>query len=297
MYDKNRQLVIVLAIFALEAIFFSAGNFKLNERDRLEEERIEKIQVSLNDIPILAKAVSIYNISQNKKIYGKNDDIVLPIASLAKIMTVVIALNSYEPDDVISISQDAVNQAGDYGIFVNEKWKVSDIAKFTLISSANDGAYALSENNPDDFLEKINSKAKRIGMEHSYFLNFTGLDIVDKAGLPAQAGAFASATDVNTMAMFGLLSYPEIFSVTTLPEINLKSESGFVHNFKSTNIIVDRIPNLLFSKTGYTEVAGGNLVIIFKDKRREEIAVTILDSTFDGRFSDMEKIMEILYNS
>ena len=285
MYDKNRQLVIVLAIFALEAIFFSAGNFKLNERDRLEEERIEKIQVS------------IYNISQNKKIYGKNDDIALPIASLAKIMTVVIALNSYEPDGVISISQNAVNQAGNYGIFVNEKWKVYDIAKFTLISSANDGAYALWENNPNNFLDKMNNKARKIGMEQSFFLNFTGLDIVDKAGLPAQAGAFASATDVNTMAMFGLLSYPEIFSVTTLPEINLKSESGFVHNFKSTNIIVDRIPNLLFSKTGYTEVAGGNLVIIFKDKRREEIAVTILDSTFDGRFSDMEKIMEILYNS
>ena len=82
-----------------------------------------------------------------------------------------------------------------------------------------------------------------------------------------------------------------------MPEINLKSESGFEHNFKNTNILIGKIPNLLFSKTGFTEIAGGNLVVIFKDKGGREIAVTLLGSTFDGRFADMEKIVNILYNS
>ncbi len=291
MKTHNNLLIFILAVFALEAILFFVGNFRENEMARLEAERDEKIRTTLEAAPIVAKAVSVYNISKNKKIYGKNDEVALPIASLAKIMSVVVALNSYKPDDILSISPEAVNQAGDYGLLVNEKWKVLDLAKFTLVSSANDGVYALWENNPYNFLKKVNDKARRIGMEQALFLNFTGLDIdLNKVG------AFASASDVNTMAMYGWKAYPEVFSVTTLPEINLKSESGFPHNFKNTNITVQKIPNLVFSKTGYTDLAGGGLAIILKDRRGDYIAATVLGSTFEGRFSDMEKIVNILYS-
>lgn len=290
--DKNHLLVFILTAFALVAILFSADNFKLNERIRLEREYAENIRETLEDTPVLAKAVSVYNISQNKKIYGKNDEVALPIASLVKIMTVAIALNSYEMDDILSISPSAINQTGDYGLFAGERWTAYDLAKFTLISSANDGAYALWENNPDSFLEKMNGKARKIGMEDTFFSSFTGLD----ADL-TKAGAYASASDVNTMAMYGFQAYPEIFfHATTLPEINLASVSGFVHNFKNTNPIVEKFPKLLLSKTGYTELAGGNLTIIFMNKRGEEIAVTVLGSTFEGRFSDMEKLVNVLYN-
>jgi D-alanyl-D-alanine carboxypeptidase len=98
------------------------------------------------------------------------------------------------------------------------------------------------------------------------------------------------------MAMYILKAYPEISRVTTMLEINLKSESGFMHNFKNTDILVEKIPNLLFSKTGFTDVAGGSLAIIFKNKNGHDIAVTILGSTFDGRFIDMENIVNVLYS-
>ncbi|MEK9181885.1 MAG: hypothetical protein AAB786_02580 [Patescibacteria group bacterium] len=276
---------------ATMATFFFIGDLKLNEHFRLEKETNARINIALQNIPVEAKAVSIYNITQNKKIYGKNDEVVLPLASLAKIMTIIVALHSHEPNEIISLSPEAINQAGDFGLLVNEKWNIYNLAQLTLINSANDGAYALSENNLQNFLEKMNGKAQRIGMEHTSFLNFTGLDLDLE-----NAGSFASAVDVNIMALYAYQAYPEIFLTTILPEINLKSESGFTHNFKNTNTIIDKIPNLLFSKTGFTEVAGGNLVIIFKDKKGEEIAVTVLGSTFKGRFSDMEKIVDVLYN-
>jgi D-alanyl-D-alanine carboxypeptidase len=53
------------------------------------------------------------------------------------------------------------------------------------------------------------------------------------------------------------------------------------------------MPNILFSKTGYTVLAGGNLTIIFKDKMKHDIAITVLGSTISGRFSDMEKLVNI----
>jgi len=285
--NKHYLLFFMLFVVAVEAVMFSVGDFKFNEQIRLEEKRIEEVGQKINEIPILAKAVSVYNITQSKKIYGKNDGVSLPIASLAKIMTVTAGLNNYPKDSIVTLTSGAIRQAGDFGLLVGEEWKIEDLAKLTLISSANDGAYMLGVG--DEFIDKINNKIKRLGANNTLFLNSTGLDID-----PTHPGAFASAEDVNTMATYARMAYPEIFATTVEPEINLTSVSGFQHNFKNTNIIIPKIPNILFSKTGFTELAGGSLVVIFKDKRGDEIAVTLLGSTFDGRFSDMEKIVEVL---
>ena len=290
MPEKNNFLFFILIIFALEAILFSIGNEKLDTAFLNKENEFVKIQKALADIPVQAKAFSVYDETLNRKIYGKNDNAIMPIASLAKIMTIVTILNNGNTDDTILVSAKAIKEEGDYGLFVNEKFKIRDLAKFTLIGSANDGAYALSESK-NNLLEKINNKVRKIGMQNTLFLNFTGLDINENF-----SGAYASAQDVNVMTMYALKTYPEIFKASVLPEINVKSESGFDHNIKNTNNIIDKIPNLLFSKTGFTPLAGGNLTIIYKNKYEHNIAITVLGSTSEGRFSDIEKIIDTLYN-
>lgn len=287
---ENNYLFVILIIFSLEAILFSIGNNKLENAYRNEENKIVKIQNTLADVSLQAKAISIYDETLNRKIYRRNDDEEMPIASLTKIMTVVTALSSHKIGDIISISKEALDQESNYGFFVDEKFKIEDLAKFTLIGSANDGAHALAEGG-NAFLEKMNDKARKIGMENTLFFNFTGLDI--DAGF---AGAYASASDVNIMALYALKAYPEVFSASILPEINIESLSGTNHNIKNTDIILEKIPNILFSKTGYTPLAGGNLTVIYKNKYGHNIVVTVLGSTIDGRFSDMEKIIDTLYN-
>ena len=288
MPEKNNYLFVILIILALEAILFSVGNDKLNLAFLNNENKLVKMQNILANIPVQAKAFSIYDETSGIKIYGKNDEIEMPIASLAKIMTVVIALNNHNVNDVISISGEALKQEGDSGFFINEKFKIEDLAKFTLVGSANDGAYALTEN-VDNFLQKMNDKAVKIGMENTLFFNFTGLDIDN-----GFAGAYASAQDVNVMALYALKAYPEFFGASVMPEINIKSESGINHNIKNTSSILNRIPDILFSKTGLTPLAGGNLTIIYKNKYGHNITITILGSTSEGRFSDVEKIVNML---
>ena len=296
----NNALAFSLLSVAIAGTFFFVGNNKLNEEYEQQEEKYQKIQATLNSTEFVAKAISLYDITDSRKIYSKKDEAVLPIASIAKIMTVIEGLKGRTPEDIIYVSRDAVKQAGDFGMLANEKWKIGELAKATLVVSANDGAYALSELG-DNFLNNINSKVRRLGAANTIFANPTGLDIYNQSkeeiigvGLPAQAGVVATAEDVNAMAAYGFKAYPEIFSATTLAEINIKSESGFEHNFKNTNTLIGKIPNLLFSKTGFTETAGGSLVIIFKDKNGHNIAVTVLGSTYDGRFVDMEKIINVL---
>lgn len=285
--NKNYFLYLILFFICLEGIFFNVENNKINNNIKREEQRPINVENSLKNTPIIAKAYSIYDISLGKKIYGMNDDVPLPLASLTKTMSMVVVLNNYKDDEEVVISKAAINQAGNFGIYANEHWNVIDLAKLTLISSANDGIYAMLENDPRH-LEKMNNKAKKIGMLKTVFLNSTGLDLN-----ASKAGATGTAEDANAMAIYGLKSRPAVFGSTVLPNITLKSKSGFIHNVANTDIILNKIPNIEFSKTGYTELAGGNLTVIFKDKMGHDIAITVLGSTFSGRFSDMEKLVNI----
>ncbi len=291
MTKHNNSLLFAVFFIALVAFLFFQENTKLNNREAIKLALDEKLGSELAELELEAKAVSVYDITNDKKIYGKNDSVALPLASLAKIATVASAVEPGKEDDLIHISSEAIQQAGDFGLFANEKWRVADLARLTLVVSANDGAYALAESHAD-FIKKINDKLKRLGAETTILQNATGLDINI-----ATDGGRGSAEDVNLLVRYAREAHPEIFSATTLPEITLTSESGFEHNFKNTNTLIGKIPNLLFSKTGYTEIAGGNLAIVFKDQSDREIAVTILGSTFNGRFIDMEKVVEILYNN
>lgn len=287
---KNLFLLLVIGILILEAGFYYKANVEINNQIKIEAENKVAIEKSLENIPVEAKAVSAYNISKGEKIFGINDSLPLPLASLAKTMTVVVSLNNHELGDVVYIPLSALAEKGDYGMFGNEKWYLSDLAKSTLVASVNDGASALTAGN-SQFIQNMNDKAKRLGMRNTSFLNPTGLDIDT-----TNAGGFISAEDANALASYAFRAYPQIFSATTLSELKVVSLSGFTHDFKNTNTIVDKIPNLLFSKTGFTDIAGGNLTVIFKNSRGEEIAVTVLGSTYNGRFTDMQKLVDTLYD-
>ncbi len=288
--NKNKFLFLVLIILIIVTILFSAANHKRNVILQEAENKKIELQNIITSVPVEAKAVSIYDLTDNRKIYGKNDTLAMPLASLTKTMTIIVVLNNHNSDDIVSLSSEAIKQNGDAGFKSDEKWKVGDLAKATLVGSLNDGAYSLAENVPN-FLYKMREEASLIGMKNAIFMNPAGLDL-DVGN--NKAGAYATAEGANQMAIFAFKTYPEIFGATILPELNLKSESGFTHDIKNTNIIIGQIPNLLFSKTGFTDLAGGNLTIVFKNKNDHKIAITVLGSTLAGRFSDMQKLINVL---
>lgn len=300
MTKSEKSLIFILVFMLVFIFFFWRDHIDLqkdlvikNEQQVLNEinlkNKLTQLSSEIEELKLSASAISIYNISANKKIYGKNDNQKLPLASLSKTMTVIVALES-NPKKEILISKEALKQEGVYGLSENEIWNFYDLAKFTLISSSNDSAYALAEGDTD-FIKKMNDKAQEIGMVSTEFKNVTGLDIDMQ-----NAGNYGTAIDANKLAIYAFKRYPLIFRDTSLKEEVFKSKSGFIYQIQNTNISISRIPNILFSKTGLTSLAGGNLTIIFRDRNNDELAITVLGSTPSGRFSDVENLVELLYN-
>lgn len=256
---------------------------EIRKNDLVVKERIEQ------DKEIKAKAISVYNLTKNRKVYGKNDTLVLPLASLAKIMSAIVILNNENLSETeVVVSYNALKQIGDNGLLLNEKWNIDELVKFSLISSSNDGIYALS-GEEQDFIKKMNEKAKKIGLSNTVFNTTTGLDIES-----SKAGAYGTAEDMNTLATFAFYVHNDVFKYTAQREVDFISNSNYKHIARNTNLAVDEIPNLLFSKTGNTTLSGGNLTIIFQNSKEEKIAITVLGSTTEGRFVDIVKLVNIL---
>jgi len=260
-------------------------NYKKIQKQQ-EQEKIIKIQKAFSDISVLTKSFSVYDKTDEKEIYNKNGGEILPLASLSKMMTAVVALEKNNLNDTIVVLKNSPEESANSALFLNEKWKLGDLIKFTLISSSNDGALALAKET--DFIVNMNKKTVSLGMKNCFFINPTGLDIDSE-----RAGSYGTALDMNILASYAIEKYPEIFSSTNISNTSFKSLSGQVHNVKNTNTIVGKIPNLILSKTGYTTLAGGNLTIVFKNKVGHIIIITLLGSTKEGRFADMGKLVSV----
>lgn len=295
---KLQKSLIILSVFFILVSFFFV--YKTNEKEKIllqQQEALyqkelaleQQTKASLDSLELLAKAVSVYDLTSNKKIYGKNDDMIMPWASLVKTMTIIVALENNQNKEIIISKNTESGAQGDF-LKKDEIWDLSDLAKFTLVLSSNGGAEALAQTD-SYFLNKMNQKALQMGLLNTKFLNVTGLDLQEN-----QAGAYGTASEANQLAIYAFKKYPEIFGDTVLKNMSLESKSNFVHNIENTNLIIDKIPNILFSKTGFTNLAGGNLTIIFTNANRHDIAISVLGSTMTGRFVDMEKIINTLYN-
>jgi serine-type D-Ala-D-Ala carboxypeptidase (penicillin-binding protein 5/6) len=260
-----------------------------------------------------ARSVHVYDIRTGKVLFEKNSHERIPLASLTKVMTAVVALENAPQWSVVTINKSAVETDGDSGLKVGERWSLKDLLDFSLVSSSNDGvqavAYALgalSKANPEDhvaegdFVNRMNSKADELGMKNTYYFNVTGLDMrartEDSAG---QGGAYGTAEDMSKLFAYILREHPELFEATKKSTIAVTSFDT-LHTARNTDIIVDSIPGILASKTGTTDLAGGNLVIAFDPEVGRPIVISLLGSTEEGRFIDMltlvEKSIEALRN-
>lgn len=249
------------------------------------------------DITLKAHSAFVWDISTHRKLYGKNEYVRHPLASVAKMMTALVASETLAPDTIIRVHASDLREDGDSGLRVGERWRVGELIAFSLVSSSNDAASAIAEaagaalagsasSAPRAlFVKRMNDKARSIGLLDTTFNNPTGLDVN-----ASTSGAYGTARDMAMLYEYIWRHYPEIFSATALPEVTIKSETGIEHRVKNTNADVARIPGVIGSKTGYTDLAGGNLVLIVDAGVAHPIVIAVLGSTRDDRFRDVEAL-------
>jgi D-alanyl-D-alanine carboxypeptidase (penicillin-binding protein 5/6) len=245
------------------------------------------------NVSVIGKAAIVYDLTDGKTLYEKNAESSLPLASVTKLLTVYAASRVLRPDSVVTITPLALAQRGDEadGIFYKgESFRFDEITRLTLAASSNIGAEAIAEaadaEAHTDTATLLAEAAKEIGLAHTRALNATGLD---KSA--SVSGSYGSAHDVAVLAGELLKKNPQAAPATTQPDVTITSREGVHHRFDNTNADVTTYPNLLLSKTGYTDLAGGNLVIVVDVGTHHPVAIVVLGSTVDGRFTDVSKLL------
>lgn len=252
------------------------------------------------DVVIGAKAAYVYDVRTREVLYAENEDMRLALASLTKIMTALVASDIASDDSEVVITTESLMATGDSGLRGGERWTLKNLLDFSLISSSNDGmqavALALGAHDQlrgegtaplDNFVLRMNEQAWNLDLKNTYFYNTTGLDETTDKG-----GAYGTAKDVVKLVEHILMYKPELLEATRVREATFISNSNIKHEIKNTNKMLDGIPGLLASKTGYTDIGGGNLVVAFDPELGRPIVISVLGSTEEGRFEDMQKLID-----
>lgn len=247
MKNKNRILSAILAM----VIVFATCNFSM----AVASEDLEEVEQQ-------TQSLLVANPDTNQIYYSKNPKKVLGIASMSKIMTYLIvkddiAQGKYKAQDLVKIDEEVAKFAAPGNsrmeLKVGEQISVENLLKGLMIVSGNDAATALAKKSAKSvkaFSEKMNAKAKELGLEDAHFINPTGLSEEKMVNKKKQV-------DFNKMSAMSLLKlskhlvvkYPEVAEYGKLENLSMPDRN---YVGEHTHNMYKSIPGLLGLKTGYT---------------------------------------------
>ncbi|MDK2801858.1 MAG: D-alanyl-D-alanine carboxypeptidase [Oscillospiraceae bacterium] len=288
-------------IIPILAIFMSINIFSFNVSVFAEEISVYKDDSStLNTIADIDKNFDIpassgilIEQSSGQVLYEKNPDQKMSPASITKVMTLLLAMESLKSgkiseDDMIKTSEYASSMGGSQiWLEVGEEMSFHDILKATVISSANDAAVALAEHisgNEEEFVSMMNIRAKELGMINTQFKNVTGLD---------EEGHYSTARDISIMSS-ELIKYEEIQVYTTRWMDSLR---GGEISLVNTNKLVRYYEGITGLKTGTTNDAGSCLTATAMRENFGLVAVVLGSTTSKERFYSASRLLDYGFNN
>ncbi len=298
--SKESEMRFFLSLFVALAILIVAS-FVLGSRvERSDQSAPTRTALkSFPTVTLQAKSAYVYDARTKEVLFAKNENVRIPLASVTKIMSALVAKELSPEYGTITITESSLKTEGDSGLLVNEKWLLKDLLDFSLVSSSNDGIHAVAlalgalkdskasdKEVEADFVRAMNAKAAELHLKNTYFWNETGLDESNVKG-----GAYGTARDMATLLEYVITRQPEMLDATRESSAVITSLDNLQHKVKNTNALASDTPGLLGSKTGYTDIAGGNLVFVFDPELGRPIIVTVLGSTAEGRFQDAQKLI------
>lgn len=235
---------------------------------------------------IEAEAALAQDLLTGEILFSQSADMTLPLASLTKIITLLTVLDRADWVEEVIISKSAIMTPEPSSLRIGEHFKVKDLAAMVMVESSNDAVFALFEHtkvNQDLFLNFMREKAQALGAISMNFNNITGLDESETI-----SGGYGSAEDMIKIAKAALDS--ELWQLGDMREIT--SKEGIRHDLKSTNDLAIELAPLIGAKTGFTDLAGGNLLIIVEYPIGHHLGIVVFGSSEKGRFEDVRNILE-----
>ncbi|MGN0368425.1 MAG: D-alanyl-D-alanine carboxypeptidase family protein [Wujia sp.] len=210
-------------------------------------------------VEVDAKSAVLMELETGTVLYEKNGEEMLRPASVTKVMTLLLIFEAIERgemtlEDTVVISEHAASMGGSQCFFeAGEEQTVRDMIKCIEIASGNDAAVAMAEHicgSEDAFVERMNARAKELGMQHTNFVNACGLEAEDH---------LTCALDIAIMSRQLMLYHPEITEYSTIWmdhifHITKRGKSQF--DLANTNKFLNQYTGANGLKTGYTSQAG-----------------------------------------
>lgn len=212
-----------------------------------------------------------------------------PIASITKIMTMLLVMEALEQkkitlDDVSAASEHACGMGGSQVyLAVGEEFTVHELLKAVAIHSANDASVALAEHvagSEGVFVAMMNDKAKAIGMENTNFLDCSGL---------TDEGHYSSAHDVALMSRELITKYPLVIEYTTIKRDTFRNGTFGLDN---TNHLIGKYRGMTGLKTGVTNASGFCLAATASREGFDLISVILGSESLSLRFTESGKILD-----
>ncbi len=236
-------------------------------------------------IDIQAKSVYAIDVKSGAVLYDKNSTGAVMPASTVKVVTSLVALDSYNLHQFLSVG-DIASEGQRVGLVENEKLTVEDLLYALLLSSANDAAEVLAANYPggrDMFISAMNIKAQNLGLRSSVFFNPTGLD---------KEGQQTTAQDM-VKASFYAMQHPVFRQIVGTQKYTIYGTDGKItRSFYNINQLLGKIDGVKGIKTGKTDGAMENL-LTYIERDNMEVIIGLFGS--NDRFGESEKLIDWIF--
>ena len=240
------------------------------------------------------KAAYLCDWRSGTEVYGKSEMEHLPIASMCKIMTLVLCFDEVEGerlalDEEITVSETASGMGGSQ-VFLESGgvYPAGELIKSICIASANDSCVAMAERiagSEELFVRKMNARAKELGMLNTEFVNCTGLP---------EAGQYSCAKDVAAM-LSELLRHEEYFRYSKIWLDEMQHKGGRVTEMANTNKLIRNYQGCDAGKTGYTSEAGFCLAASAARGNMRVVSVVIGAGDSKTRFNNVKTMFDYAF--
>lgn len=249
----------------------------------------EKVTTSIGPV-LKAKSVLSIDLETGKTLYQKDAGQELPMASLTKLMTILVILDNHDINEIVTVDKRAteVEPAKMY-LLAYEKITIGELIKGIIVKSANDAALALAyhnSNSVEEFAEKMNQKALEMGLRNSHFVNPIGFDDPEQY------------STVDDLAIIARTAYkiPLIQQLAPLTKTTAKSVDGKQsHDLDTTNDLLSSYLKVWGLKTGTTDLAGQCLISVVEAPTGEKILNIMLNSP--ARFTESKILSQWIFDN
>lgn len=231
------------------------------------------IEAQTNSPEITAKSGFFMDTKTGQVVYSKNAHLRLPIASLVKIMTALVALEHKKMDDQFLVTQREADMEPDKMLLIaGEKLTLTELLDGIFLVSGNDAAEVLADNAVSDrkeFIKLMNIEANQLGMKDTFYSNPTGLD-------EDSDNSYSSAYDLALLTRYLIRHYPQVIDISKQTHIYLpQTENHQDYDMYSGINLLSSYPGVVGFKTGYTPDAGLTLITLFQKDGHELIGVLL----------------------